>query len=250
MLQAADQFRPSDVTFWGVIALVCGAVAVLSANVSAVLPEGVLAGLHSTRIEGANMSQVRAQLTALQAETVRLRREATALQSRFALKEEGDGEITRRVGALEVSIPKLLEALPAGAEIDRTNLTASIPNGAVTIYDADGGSVAVTQKPMQIGATPLDQPLPDPIPNPMAFGLALGPEVAADAAPAQWQATVAGVEGMLNGLGALLADQSESSAKRIVAGPVDDPDQAQALCNAMIERDVECMLVPFTGNPL
>ena len=63
MLQAADQFRPSDVTFWGVIALVCGAVAVLSANVSAVMPEGVLAGLHSTRIEGANMSQVRAQLT-------------------------------------------------------------------------------------------------------------------------------------------------------------------------------------------
>lgn len=238
---------------WGIIALVCGAFAVISANASALVPEPVLAGLHTSRIDGANVAQLRAQVAMLQAESVRMRRDAAALETRFALAEEANGSVTRRVGALEVSLPKLLEALPAGAEIDRTNITAAIDKGPVLTYEADGGSVSISQSPMpeatRMSNVP-NQPMPSVVPNPMAFGLALGPEVPVEAASEQWQDLTLKVGTLLIGLSPLVADQTNSAAKRIVAGPIPDAEQARRLCDQMARVGIDCMPVPFTGNPL
>lgn len=253
LAQAADQFRQSDVTTWGIVALICCAFAVISANVSALVPDAALAGLHSSRIQGGNVSQLRAEVAALQAETARLRRDATALETRFALADEAGNAVTRRVGALEVSVPKLLEALPAGAEIDRTNITAAIGSRPVLTYEAEGGSVAVSHVPMPEAtrmANVPNQPMPSVVPNPMAFALALGPEVPAEEASTQWQDLTLKVGTLLIGLSPLVADQAESSAKRIVAGPIADAEQAQRICEQMVRVGIDCMPVPFTGNPL
>lgn len=253
-MRAADQFRQSDVMFWGIVALVCGAIAVVSANVSALIPDSALAVLHASRVDGANIVQLRGQLATLREETTRLRRDAAAMQTRFTLSEEAAGAVTRRVGALEVSLPKLLEALPAGAEIDRTNITAAIPApGAVTTFEADGGTVAVTQQPMPLasaGTASLDQAMPAPVANPMAFGLALGPALPADQVQGEWDDLSAKVGPLLLGLGPLVADQADSTEKRLIAGPIESADRGQLLCNQLSQVGVACMLVPFTGNPL
>ena len=57
MAKASEQFRQSDVTTWGIVALVLSGIAVMGANVSALMPRDVLAGLHKTRLEGASVDQ-------------------------------------------------------------------------------------------------------------------------------------------------------------------------------------------------
>ena len=129
MAKASEQFRQSDVTTWGIVALVCGALAVFGANVSALMPQGILAGLHKTRIEGASIDQLRTDVQNLSDVTTELRRENTMMVTRFALQEQSGNQVVQRVGALEVSLPKLIEALPSTAEIYRSSLTSSIGYG-------------------------------------------------------------------------------------------------------------------------
>jgi predicted nuclease with TOPRIM domain len=112
------------VTTWGIVALVLAGIAVMGANMSALMPQSLLAGLHKTRIGGASLEQLRGQVADLREETQRLRRENSVLAARFALEEQQGNEVTRRVGALEVSLPRLLEALPDNAGVDLSNLTA------------------------------------------------------------------------------------------------------------------------------
>ncbi|MDN5850681.1 MAG: hypothetical protein L0H63_13765, partial [Nitrococcus sp.] len=63
MANASEQFRQSDVTRWAIVALVCAGLAVLAANVSALLPRSVLDGLHLTRLEGASVENLRSLVT-------------------------------------------------------------------------------------------------------------------------------------------------------------------------------------------
>ena len=98
----------------------------MSANISALIPQHVLAGLHKTRLEGASLQNLRDQVATLSSETQRLRNENSVLAARFLLDEQYGKEISRRVGALEVTLPKLIEVLPDDAQIDRSNLTAAI----------------------------------------------------------------------------------------------------------------------------
>ena len=144
------------------VALVCGAIAVLSANLSAIVPLNVLEGLHRTRIEGATLDQLRMQVADMRDETNRLRLENSTMLTRFSLQEQTGNEVVQRVGALEVSLPKLLEAIPDSAGID-PETTASIGQGDVMTYDADGGSVSVHQQPMAAMPTEVDQVMPAPL---------------------------------------------------------------------------------------
>ena len=64
MARPVEHFRASDITVWGVFALVTWAIAVLGANVSAFIPDGVLGGLHASRLSGANLNQLRGQVAA------------------------------------------------------------------------------------------------------------------------------------------------------------------------------------------
>jgi hypothetical protein len=243
------------VTTWGIVALVLAGIAVMGANVSALMPQSLLAGLHKTRIGGASLEQLRGQVADLREETQRLKRENSVLAARFALEEQHGNEVTRRVGALEVSLPQLLEALPGQVRIDRSN-TAAI-GGASLVYDTDGGSVAIRQQPMA-EVKPLDQPLPAPVqqvdmataPNQASYGIALGPSTSAELAPEAWRDLSMKLGPLLFGLAPMLADESDSDEKRIIVGPITQLSEASALCARLERMSISCLPMPFTGKPL
>jgi hypothetical protein len=275
LAKAADQFRATDITFWGVVALACCGLAVLSANVSAALPPGLLAGLHASRIEGGGVAQLRARVAELEAQTDRLGREKEALLLRFNLAEEASGEVTRRVGALEGSIPSLLEELTArdvntaaltaspapaasNAPVDTTIVTSSIDG--YEVFETEGGTVSVRRVPM----TPLPAPeaIEQEIPVVIAeaeeaetpilgvYGIAIGPSVAVDTAGADWERLNAKVGTLLLGLEPLLSEDVDPERRRIVAGPVEDIPAAEALCRRMALVNIACLPVPYSGEPL
>lgn len=260
MAKASEQFRQSDVTSWGIVALVLSAIAVLGANVSALVPQDVLAGLHKTRLEGASFNQLRLQVSDLREEQLRLKRETGVLTARFALKEQQGNEITQRVGALEVSLPRLLESLPNGGNIDRDSLTAAIGKDPALVYEADGGSVVVRQQPMAaaLPAIAPAQPLPAPVsqlatiamPNEAAFGVALGPAIPFEQAADAWRDITMKLGPLLFGLAPLLADESNGNNQRIIAGPISQLSEATTLCARLERLSVSCMPMPFSGTPL
>jgi len=256
LAKASEQFRQSDVTTWGIVALVFGGIAVLGANISAVIPSSILGGLHKTRIEGASVDQLRQQVAALREQTLQLKRDNVELTTRFALSEQRGNAVQQRVGALEVSLPRLLEAMPSTAQIDRSSLTASI--GEALVYDADGGSVMIRQQPMAAAAPETgEQPLPDPLqtaaiaqPNETAFGVALGVPVGAEEAPGAWNDLSMKLGPLLFGLTPVLADEADSTNKRIVVGPITQLSEATALCARLERISISCLPMPFTGTPL
>jgi hypothetical protein len=260
---ASEQFTQSDVTFWGIAALACGAFAVVCANVGALMPISVLTSLHAARIEGAGIEQLQVQMARLQSDSQRLYRENELLQSRFFLAEQSQGDVTRRVGALEVSVPNLLEALPVDAQIDRSINTAGIGDAEGVTFKADGGSVHVRQKPMtrfdgSMMSISSKQPLPA-MPAPVdigpkadenAFGIAVGPAVTASNAQSAWQNLSLKMGALLMGLGPLVADESNAKSKRLIVGPMRDMAQASDLCRRMEKVAIACEPVPFMGKSL
>lgn len=225
----------------------------MSANISALIPQHVLAGLHKTRLEGASLQNLRDQVATLSSETQRLRNENSVLAARFLLDEQYGKEISRRVGALEVTLPKLIEVLPDDAQIDRSNLTAAIGDSPVT-FDTEGGSVKVRQIPMSgalpVSAQPLPAPIPETVPEAVAFGVAVGPSIPLDEAPATWEDLTVKLGPLLFGMAPLLADDSGSDAKRIIVGPIAMMSEATALCARLERVSVPCAPMPFTGTPL
>lgn len=253
MAKASEQFRQSDVTVWGIVALVCGATAVLGANVSAMIPQSALAGLHKTRLEGASLDQLRLQVNDLREQSAQLKRDNDVLTTRFALQEQAGNDVVHRVGALEVSLPKLIEALPDTAQIDRSSLTASIRKDAALVYEAEGGSVMIRQQPMPMVAARSNQTMPQPlaaIPDETAFGIAIGQKIAFDAAPAAWADLSSKLGPLLFGLAPLLVDEANGNEKRIVVGPITQRSEATALCERLERVAISCMPMPFTGTPL
>jgi hypothetical protein len=250
--KASDQFRPSDVTFWGVTALFCWGAAVLSANLAALVPAGFFAGLHVSRADGATIGQLRSQLTDLAEESVRMRRENNVLLQRFTLSEQARNEVAQRVGALEVSLPALFEQLPSGTGIDRS-VTASIHAGPTETFEADGGFVTVQQKPLLPGTAPATtraEMAAAPSADAEAFGIAIGFPVAAVEAEGQWQEYLARVGTLLLGLAPLLQEAGSSGETRLVAGPLATATQADALCGRLDLVGIPCQTVRFTGDPL
>ena len=256
MAKASEQFKQSDVALWGAIALVCGALAVFGANISALVPNSVLAGLHKTRLGGGSLEQLRGQVAELSAEASQLRRENELLVSRFSLQEQSGNEMTRRVGALEVSLPRILEALPAGSSIDRTNLTASIGTGNSETFEAQGGTVVVRQTPMDQAVAA--QPLPEPVesaapavpPNEGAYGIAIGAGVAQSQTASQWGDLTTKLGPLLFGLTPVLVDEAGSDRKRIVVGPISALSEATALCQRLERVSISCVPMPYAGQPL
>lgn len=256
MAKAADQVRASDVTLWGVIALACWGFAVLSANLSGLLPASVLGALHASRLEGGTINQLRSQVAEIEMESQRMRRENNLLLQRFSLAEQANGEVTRRVGALEVSVPELLDQQLRGPEIDRA-MTGSIGDGEVLSFETEGGSVSVRHKPLMPAGIPKPatmglaegQPA-DPLSDPAAFGLALGFPVAAADAEVQWQSLAAKVGTLLLGMAPLLAAVDGSQARQIIVGPLTSRTEAEELCSRMDRVGIPCEPAPFVGSSL
>lgn len=254
MAKAVDQFRASDVTLWGIVALACWGFAVLSANISGLIPASALSALHASRLEGATMNQLRSQVAELELEAQRVRRDNNTLLQRFAMAEQASGEVTRRVGALEVAVPQLLDAPAGGAQIDRT-MTGAIGKGEVLSFDTEGGSVSVQQKPLvppqqvlRNGAGLTDEPPADSAADPDAFGLALGFPIELQDAEAQWQSLTAKVGTLLIGMAPLLAPIDDDNGRQIVAGPLSSRSEAEELCGRMDRVGIPCVPVSYVGE--
>ncbi|WP_108398938.1 SPOR domain-containing protein [Devosia submarina] len=253
MARASEQFRQSDAALWGVVALVSCAIAVMGANVSALIPSSVLGGLHRTRIEGASLEQLRLQVADLRQQSVELKRENAQLLTRFALEEQQNNEVVQRVGALEVSLPRIMEAMPEGGGIDRSTITSSIGEEPPLVFDADGGSVAIRQRPMQEAQPgPAEQPLPDQIaalPSTNDFAVALGAPVAPEQAEAAWRDLSMKLGPLLFGLSPHVVDDG-AGRQQIVLGPLPQRAEAAALCMQVERVSISCMPTQLVGTPL
>lgn len=260
MAKAADQFRSVDVTLWGITALGIWAVAILGANLSGLIPASVYGALHASRLEGSTLNQLHSQVATLEEETSKMKRDNTQLLQRFSMNEEAAGAVTQRVGALEISVPKLLERAAearATAAVDNTP-TGSITAGKTLTFETDGGSVSVQQRPLLPGSgevklkvVPLAGTMPQPlIPDGTAPGIALGFPVQPDTAEAQWQEMLAQVGTMLVGLSPVLADKDGTDGKIIVAGPLVDRASAVELCARLDRAGVPCEPTPYAGQPV
>lgn len=264
--QSVEDFDQSDVTRWGIVALVACATAVLSANLIAAVPQGLLTGLHASRAEGGSLNLLRSEVAALRSEANRIRAQNSELSDRLMMSENAGDEVVRRVGALESSIPSLLEVIPAGTRIDPTATGAITPADGQT-YDVPGGSVSVTHRALfpgavdgETGATPTQvdsQPMPAK-PEPSApvdlwdapFAVALGTPVGNDNEALRWNELSRKLGPLLLGLRPLLSDVTGNGDNRIVAGPISDYAEAEQLCARMNKVGVDCLPVKYHGQPL
>ena len=259
MAKASEQFRQSDVTLWGAVALLCAALAVFGSNVALLVPQSVIGGLHQPRVAGASIETLRQQVLGLQQATNQLRRDNEQLVARFAIQEQAGGETIRRVGALEITVPQILEAMPAPTGVDRSNVTASIGPDETLTFEAEGGSVAVRQVPLPglaAPATAVDQPLPAPIEqasaapvSPVGYGVAIGAAVAPDGTQALWNDLTLKLGPLLFGLTPLVSPADDGSS-RVVVGPISDLTEARDLCQRFERVAIACTPAPFTGEPL
>lgn len=249
MAQISEQFRQSDVTAWGMAALVCAGIAVLSTNVAGLVPPAALNALHTPRSDAASLGQLREQVAELRAETAQLRRQNEILTTRFSLQEQSGNEVIRRVGALEVAMPALSENRPAAAAVDRSITTASVGSNAQQ-FAADGGTVVVRQSPLQ-------QPLPAPIGTASAvrdtdpaYAVALGPSFAAGQGSAEWRDLEVRLGSVLMEMKPLLAEAAGAGQQRLVVGPLPQISAARDLCQRIEQMQVACTPANYSGLPL
>jgi hypothetical protein len=242
------------------VALGCGAFAVLCANASALLPESFLSGLHASRLSGGNFDTLRTQVADLESQVSQLHDANKELLTRFSLAESTSKDVTRRVGALEVTLPKLPGDEPAGDDLDRSLLTASIGTDSADkgeTYNADGGKVTVHEEPMASTSSTPGQPaqgLPPVLTaeaNPTAgispvYGVAVGPSTDAANAGSVWDDLTRKVGPLLMDYQPILA----GDAKHVVAGPVQDLAKASMLCKRLEAVAVACLPVPYTGTAI
>lgn len=249
--KASEQFRQSDVTIWGIVALVCAGLAVFGSNVALLMPQGLMSGLHQPRFAGASMDGLRQQMAGLRQEVTRLTNENELLLSRFALQEKSGSEITRRVGALEVTVPRMLEDMPETQRIDMAN-TASVGEDLQS-FETEGGSVAIRQTALP-QLSPRQQPLPPPVePMPVtvsgdnAYGVALGTNVGSDDAPALWDEISVKIGPLLFDLDPLLSTDPADGQSHIIVGPFAEMSEASTLCERVERVSIACTPTAYEG---
>ncbi|MAN76938.1 MAG: hypothetical protein CML24_07030 [Rhizobiales bacterium] len=256
----------ADAAPWGIAALVCGALAVVAVNISALLPANVLSGLHMPYRDGANYYQMRSQLAELAEDRNRIMEQYRALQARFNLLDDDSGEAISRLGALEKSLPLLIESLPLSSDIDRSLLTASITESAEEIYELDDGTMVVRYSPLFDGAAPApaaDQPMPPPLaaepPTPASSmpaidlalqGVAIGRSVPLAESGALYAEITQAAGMLLLGTSPLAAMSEGTDQSRIVLGPLPNLSSAEALCDRIERLDLPCEPAPYAGEPL
>jgi hypothetical protein len=257
LANASEQFRQSDVTRWAIVALVCAGLAVLAANVSALLPKSMLEGLHLTRLDGASVADLSSLVDDIEEELRTLRQENRQLLSRFALHEEESNNATRRIGALEVTLPHLLEVASSGTGVDASLPTASIGAPQGEVIEAEGGTAVVTRTPLDPAPTAAPQPIPEPIEttaslppfSDVKFGIAIGSAVPHDQAPAAWEDLSLKLGPLLLGLEPLLADGTVGDDKYIIAGPLEQMTDATNICGRLERVSIPCQPMPYKGTP-
>lgn len=243
---------------WGIAALSCCALAVLSANMAALVPETTLSALQETRLAGTSHAQMRSQMQALRTDTLRIASQYATLQTRFDLLSDERRDAGRRLAIVEASLPALAESRQAAGAVDHGLVTASIGRSAGEMHEVEGGSILVRQSPLLGTATgpAAPQPLPPaiaparPEPDGTSFAVAAGGPVRPAEAMEHYRALLAAAGPLLLGTVPALAEGPDGDGARIVLGPLPDAASAQALCARLARLDVPCLPTAFTGTPL
>ncbi len=281
MTRFIDRIKASDVSFWGMAALSVGAIAVLSANMPSIIPADFATKMHATRLDGASLNHMRAQVNQLKNDAARMRDEYNRLTTMLKLAEQGRNDVTKRIGAMETSLPLLLEAIPPGVKIDNSITTASIGQGSnKTIIEGQGGYAIVSRSaieetsydgqrdtPQEI-IKPLDEVISPQLPNKHApdkqvldeqslkeiavtdnnfFGIALGKEIKTTDAIVAWQDIERKVGTLLLGLKPILSKNDGSDTRMLIAGPIENYAQAEQLCSRMLRVGIACLPLPYEG---
>jgi len=273
-----NRFEQADVKIWGFIAVGVVTSMVLLSSVAAFVPSKFLNGLRETRQNSGTINQLQSELTSIRLEFASIKRASSISGTRLTLGEESNSKFSRRVRALEASIPMLLEALPADATIDRSLITASIneANGEEIIKNDENVKVVQSNlfdnRPMSDAApTSLQQEIPKVVDDaaesaemtdietatPMIevssteFGLIIGPSVSMDDAPVVWQRYKADVGTLLIGLEPKALPIANDSEKwRLIAGPIADISEAISLCLQISRAGFACEASGFGGVEL
>lgn len=142
--QELNQFTQSDTRLWGLVAITALTTMLVFSTVSLLFPKGWSNMLKESSSDYGTIAQVQAELRSIKMEFAAFKHESNVTSSRLALGEEGNSFVSKRVRALEASIPILLESLPSGAQLDKGLITASInqANGEEIIRLDDDVKVA------------------------------------------------------------------------------------------------------------
>ncbi|WP_027835357.1 hypothetical protein [Maritalea myrionectae] len=124
--QELNQFKQSDMRLWGFVAVTALTTMLVFSSAGLLLPKGWNNILKETPNNLGTLAQVQSELRAMRMEFAAIKRESNVADSRLNLGEESNSFVSKRVRALEASIPILLEALPPGAQVDKNLITASI----------------------------------------------------------------------------------------------------------------------------
>lgn len=252
-----EEKQPRAVMAWGMAALGCTALAVLSANIAGLVPVPVLNNLHAPRTDATSLNQLRVVAMDMRADMAVISSQYRALINRFNLMDDDSTATLRRLAAVESSMPLLIESLPNGADIDRSLFTAAIPGDGGEHVEVDGGTMTVRQVPLFSGPASVavqDQPLPAEIVPLLtevaaATGIIVGAPMSASAVTDYYQA-VTDVAGMLL-LGTLpLVNGGETGTGRLVLGPLPDMASAEIVCTQLVRLDIACEPAPYSGIPL
>ncbi|TDQ66278.1 hypothetical protein ATL17_0270 [Maritalea mobilis] len=170
--QELNKFTQSDMRLWGLVAIASLTTMLVFSSASLLLPQGWSNMLKETPNNLGTIAQVQSELRAMRIEFAAMKRESNVADSRLTLGEESNSFVSKRVRALEASIPILLEALPPGAQLDKSLITASIneANGEEIIRVDDDLKVARSYLfetlPLAESAPPeLQQELPEIVAN-------------------------------------------------------------------------------------
>lgn len=258
MAKLHEPIRPSDITFWGILALVAWGVALVGAGASAVLPPGLLSGLHTPLVQAGSTAQLQAKVADINARVASLKADNTALMDRVALADQQRTDITRRLGALEVTMPRIVEAVNTPVALDHSTITGDISGVSSMVASAEGGTVVYSTTPLVPSATSPDaaaaQPMPSalvpPGPNPAAFAVALGPPILTTEGPAAWKSFGDKAGTLLIGLSPLLAPLEGAPGERLIAGPLASEAAARELCGSFAKMGISCSSVAYIGDRL
>ncbi len=266
----SNQVGQADVTRWGIVAMVFGGVALLSFSLSGNVPDSVSTALHATRVQGANANVLRQQVSDLQNQQLRIDRNLQLLDGQLRVSERDQGDLIRRLSALETAIPALLEVVPPDAELDYS-LTGSIEDPEEESFDAEGGSVTVTQSPMfpeeasaeetedvqdmpalppSLEEIPIEETAPEVILTASQYGLAIGEVITDETAETKWADLRQSVGTLLIGLEPALSEPSGTGDSRIIVGPISDYAAAETLCARIARAGVPCLPVQYVDEDL
>lgn len=276
---AEDNVRQSDVTLWGMVAMICGALAIVLGNLSPLVPDHLMTGLHSTRLEGGNLNGLRAQVAKLVEDNKRMRGDNRRMMAMLTLADKDQTALVQRVGAVENVLPGLLAYENGDTRVDHGLITAGIADeeNAVTM-ETEGGDVVMWQKPLYEKRAAVEPELPDGIPSleeslpatleqpaqtPRAerplvleaetvtgIGLALGERVELREALLAWKDITNRAGTLLLGLEPRISGDAMNTQMRLIAGPVPTYAQAEIICDRLLRVGVKCLPVSYAGSRL